>query len=406
MGTVSRSDHHTEAIRRPSNSPTPSGQRKTRVLLDIVAAVDAGWGGIEEHVCTLGPHLSSLGYEPLFLLRVAYPPALRERLAEAHLTCVGAPSIEAINGQRPPLAHWMPALRTLIRHEAIDIVHMHSSAHGNELWTALTARAAGVPAIVCTYHTLLGPESRRRRWAMRGMHDVLGVRGVAVSSPVQAMVADRYMLSKNSIRLVPNGIEDVRVVERSPIQPAGARVQIAVVSRLSPEKGVDVFLDGLAKLDGDVPAHATIIGDGDQLAVLRDQAAALGITDRVEFRGYVPHAGRLLKEFDLVVMPSRSEGFPLAAVEACAAGRPVIATRVGGLVDIVREGKNGWLVPPDDAGALARAMEAAIRDPELRARMGQAGREMFEARWRAEVMAQRIHETYQELLTRKARRSL
>jgi glycosyltransferase involved in cell wall biosynthesis len=175
----------------------------------------------------------------------------------------------------------------------------------------------------------------------------------------------------------------------------GGRLTVGVVSRLSWEKGVDRFVEALALVDPAVDVHAVVVGDGDQRADLRRRAEALGLGRRVEFRS--ASVGVDLADLDLVVVPSRTEGFGLVAAEAGAAARPVLASRVGGLLDVVRDGENGWLVPVGDAWAMARAIEAAS-DPALRRRMGLEGRQRFESQFRVELMVEQTLAVYRSAL--------
>ena len=389
VSVAHRPQHSMPGIRRTS---------APRVLFDIPAATAPLWGGIEEHVCVLGRHMIARGFEPLFLLRADYPPETRDRLMRAGIRCVGGAAITAFANQRPPLRQWMASLRSLLVEEQVDVVHIHSSLHGSELWSALTARLAGVRAIVCTYHCLLGPESSQRRVGMWGMHRLLGVRGIGVSRAVRQMVCDRYWLPCAACACVPNGIDEPSQHMPQVRDPQQRALRVAVVSRLSYEKGVDVFISALAHVDATLDIQAAVIGEGDELDRLKAQAADLGIADRVEFRGFVPGAAELLRSFDLVAIPSRTEGFGLLAAEAFAAGLPVVASGVGGLLDLVRDGENGWLVPSDDAVAFARAIEAAARDRALCRRMGAAARRFFERGLRAEVMVDRTVEIYADLL--------
>ncbi len=167
---------------------------------------------------------------------------------------------------------------------------------------------------------------------------------------------------------------------RARYAPDGAPL-ILYAGRLVTFKGLDFLLDALAKLPG---AHLILAGDGPHRASLEAQAARLGITERAHFIGNRPHTELPLLHAisDVFVIPSTDhETFCLAACEAMSCERPVVAARTGGLVEVVRDGETGLIVPPGDAGALADALRTLIADPALRAQMGRAGRawtnEMF-----------------------------
>lgn len=375
-------------------SVAPVPDRGLRVLFDYVAATLATWGGIEQHIATLGKVLAAKGHEPVLVLRAAYTPDLVARWTEAGIRCVTAPALipsivaasEAVaDSIRPPLHRWAPALLGIMRRERPDIYHMHSNLHGSEIPAALVARAAGVRPVVCTYHCLLGPETKRRVWGMRALHGSLGVHGVAVSRIVRDMVATRYKPPKHRLTHVANGSHPVDDYPLDVARQIGTPT-IGVVARLELPKGVDVFIRSLALIEPSLPWRAEIIGDGPEGPSLRQLAARCGVADRLNFRGYLPSAGRLLGGFDLVVIPSRLEGFGIAAVEAAAAGRATIATQVGGLPDVVRPGETGWLVASDDPAAMARAVEVALRNPPIRAEMGERARHVFDTEFSADVM--------------------
>jgi glycosyltransferase involved in cell wall biosynthesis len=169
------------------------------------------------------------------------------------------------------------------------------------------------------------------------------------------------------------------------------------------EKGFDLALEALRALGERFPgARLRIAGDGAGRAALEERAAALGVADRVEFLGFV-HPDRvlaLMNESAVVLMPSRvPEGFGLVALQAAQMARPVVATRVGGVAEVVAHGETGLLVAPGDAAGLARAVASLFDDPARAARMGRA------ARRRAETLFgwERHVDAYDELLQRLAR---
>jgi len=145
-----------------------------------------------------------------------------------------------------------------------------------------------------------------------------------------------------------------------------------------------------------------LIGDGARRRELEQLAQALGIADRIRFAGYRPNTPNLNHLFDITALASRSEGFPNALVEAMAAGRPVVATAVGGNPEAVRP-STGILVPPDDAGALAQALDRLLTDEPLRRRMGRAAVDVARAEYDAGAVITRLESAYEELLTHSRR---
>lgn len=156
-------------------------------------------------------------------------------------------------------------------------------------------------------------------------------------------------------------------------RPVSEVTELVFVGRLAPVKGLRVLLDALRMVQA--PVRLTVVGDGPDRAELEQAAADL--RDRVHFAGYLSQAEvaeKLARQTDIVVLPSFAEGVPVMLMEAMAAQLPVIATRVAGTAELVEDGVSGRLVPPGDAETLAAAIEALAADPDLRQRMGMAGR--------------------------------
>lgn len=176
-------------------------------------------------------------------------------------------------------------------------------------------------------------------------------------------------LEASRVEVVSNGVDATRFM---PMDRAQARTALGIerdarviicVSRLSHEKGIDVLVDAMAQLP-DSSVRVYVIGDGVERAALMARARAAGNEQRVVFSLTRPHdeIPRWLAAADVAVLPSRTEGMPNAVLEALACGRPVVATAVGGTRELIANPALGTLVPPDDAGALARALSAALND--------------------------------------------
>lgn len=204
----------------------------------------------------------------------------------------------------------------------------------------------------------------RRRligWALRRCRFV-----VAVSRALADEIA-RLGVDPARIRVVPNGIDAERfrttdaATARAGLGLAPAGRLVVCVSRLSPEKGIDLLLDALALVQS-ADLRAVVVGDGPERERLLAQRARLGLADRVEFAGRRDHEEipAWMAAADVVVLSSRTEGYPNVLVEALACGRPVVATRVGGVPDIVTDDTLGIMVDPADPAALARGIERAL----------------------------------------------
>jgi glycosyltransferase involved in cell wall biosynthesis len=245
------------------------------------------------------------------------------------------------------------------------------------------------------------------------MADVVAVNAEAIKC---RLVEDGY--DPAAVAVVHNGIELSRF-ERPP-QPGRLRRElglpadaplVAVLARLHPVKGIEYFLEAAAAVAARFPhARFLVVGQG---AVLRDgaivetpykrqleaAAGALGLGGRVAFTGFRLDVPELLAEVAVSVLPcTGNEGLSNSVLESMAAGVPVVATTVGGNPEVVEDGLSGLLVPPRDAGALARAIGAVLADPALAARLGQAGRERVRSHFSEAEMVRRTERLYLSLL--------
>lgn len=204
----------------------------------------------------------------------------------------------------------------------------------------------------------------------------------------------------NRIRIVHCGIDPARFTPREPQPDAPSR--IAFVGRLDPVKGADLLLDALAVLRQSHPRlSATFVGDGPQAEQTRAHARTLGLDDVTTFLGAQPETAvaELLKQSDLLVLPSFAEGLPVVLMEAMASSLPVIASRIAGIPELVREGESGFLIPAGDTTTLIHAIDCLLRDPDLRCRMGQAGRATVLADFTIEAEARRLARLFTSGLT-------
>ncbi len=183
-----------------------------------------------------------------------------------------------------------------------------------------------------------------------------------------------------------------------PELPADAPVLVAV-SRLVRQKGVDVAIDALAAIRERHPAaQLVVLGEGPLRAELAELAAQRGVSDAVSFPGRVGDVAWWLRRANVVVHPARWEGFGLALLEAMLCARPVVATAVSSIPEIVADGETGLLVPPEDPAALAEAVSALLDDPARAAALGEAGRIRAHTEFSVARMAERTAAAYEEAL--------
>jgi len=253
------------------------------------------------------------------------------------------------------------AIRELCRSGRPDVVHTHGFRP--DVVDGGVARGEGIP-VVSTCHGFIDANLRGRvyqwlqRRALRSFDAV-----IAVSNPIAERVR-KAGVPPQKLHVVPN----VFASSAAPLSRHEARRRLDLpdapvigwVGRLSAEKGPDLALEAFAQLPRP-DARMVMIGHGPDAATLRARAAALGIADRVIWRGIVNDAGRLFTAFDAFFLSSRTEGTPIALLEAIAAGVPVVATRVGGVPDVVA-GSSGVLVESGDVAAMASALTRVLAE--------------------------------------------
>lgn len=220
---------------------------------------------------------------------------------------------------------------------------------------------------------------------------------VAVGEASARRMEDFYALGRDSVISIPNGVPDVADLPAAPLLPAGGQMVVGAIGRLDAMKGFDILIWAIAQVEG---VQVYILGDGGERQDLEALTNELGVSQRVHFFGWVDHPRAYLSQFDVVAMPSRSEGFPLVMVEAMLAARPVIATRVGSMPEAIVDGKTGILIEKNDVAGLAQALKQLRDDPHQRDVLGQQARARAITELTADRMAVSYQQLWQELLNR------
>jgi len=228
---------------------------------------------------------------------------------------------------------------------------------------------------------------------------------ICVSPQVADFFVDHVGIPRQKIIFIPNGVDLQNLKDLPDKLQARARlalppdqVLVGTVARLDPVKRLDVLLQALRSLSD---VGAVVVGDGPERVILIEVSERLKLTERIFFVGHQEDVWPWLAALDVFVLCSDWEGMSNALLEAMAARLPVVATAVGGTPDVVVDGVTGLLVPPRDPPALAKAVVRLLRDPDLRHRMGEAGRERVEEHFSLERMVGRTQALYQQLLDAK-----
>jgi glycosyltransferase involved in cell wall biosynthesis len=237
------------------------------------------------------------------------------------------------------------------------------------------------------------------RWIERVTGPFAADMTITVSEYDRQLALKAGILSQDKMVTVHNGMPDVPPSLRA--RPDGAPVRLVMVARFGPQKDHPTLLRALADLR-DVPWDLDLIGEGPLMAQTRDLAASLGIAERVRFLGQRMDVDRLLAAAHISVLATNWEGFPLSILEAMRAGLPMVASDVGGVSESVRDGATGYLVPPGHVGALRDRLRSLLTDSGLRARMGAAGREVYEREFTLDRSVSRTLEVYRKVLKRDA----
>jgi sugar transferase (PEP-CTERM/EpsH1 system associated) len=356
-------------------------QTRTRKIVHVVLSLAPG--GLERLVCDLSQETIASGMEVVIC-------CLDTRGALASSVEQHGIRVELVKRSGGLDLGLIPKLIRFFRRERPAVVHTHGP--DPMFYGAWAALFAGVPTRLHTLHdTMLADAPWRHRLkfklAARALHFL-----VAVSKAAEHIAAGE--LTTTRLLTIQNGIDQKRFSPSAAPRHSSSCI-IGTVARLSPEKGIDRLIDAFAALATRHPAIQLLIaGDGPARPALVEQVNRLGLTDRVTFTGHCDRVKSVLDRLDVFVLPSLTEGIPLALLEAMAAGVPVIATAVGGVPEVVEDGVSGVLVPADDVTALAGAIDQIVADPSRRRDLAQNGRTRVVDRFSLSAMAAAYRELY------------
>ncbi len=352
-----------------------------RVRIGLLIETD-GPGGAESVVLQLARALRDRDHEVLAVGPEEGEGWLSSRLLEAGF------ERETVPLRGPTDLRSVRGLASIFRRHRLDVVHSHEFTMA--FFGALAARATGRRHVITMHGGAYFTEARRRVWALKTAA-ALSAKTVAVSENGRRQLADALGMRPDRFEVVHNG------TLLRPGDPGAVRSELGLrpsdrlllaVGNLYPVKGHDVLISALSRVpapDGGRVVLA-IAGRGEQEDSLRALAVEAGLSDNVKLLGFRSDVPDLLAAADLFVMPSRSEGLPMAIIEAMLTGVPVVATRVGGVHELIPTEDRGVLVPPEDPAALAAAIGPMVTDDSRRTKTGAAGREWAEARFSGDAM--------------------
>lgn len=365
------------SVAPPETLPIPP-----RSVAQIVLSIDRG--GLERMAASLALGLHARGIRSSVI-------ALDE--GGEHLEALESAGVECtvLGGRRPWSAGFHRELAAALRRSEVEVAHTH---HFSPLLHSLPGRhLARTARLVHTEHSYEYLLQRRDyRLTLRAMSSECSA-FVVCGERMRPYYRAHVGVSDARLRVIPNGIDVssfTPVADRSHLRaslglPGG--ILIGVAARLAPEKNFSLLLRGFAAARcAREDLSLILVGEGEEREALEGLASELGVRDSVHFLGWRSDVQRIVAALDLFVVSSLHEALPLAVLEAMACGVPVVATPVGDLPEVVRDGETGILFPSQDTPALATALLSLAGDPQRRSAMGLAARETVLARYSLEAM--------------------
>ncbi len=373
----------------------PTNGRPIRVCFMIDRLSD---GGTEDQLLCLIHHLDRSEIEPHLV--VLDKDDQRSRALESH----GVPLLRlGVDGLlRPRSLAKARRLARFFRHERIDIVQVHFP--DSTYFGVLVARLSGVPRLVGTQFNTGHWIKRWDRWLLRIYQRLIIDATVTNCEACRESVIKHQGAHPESVVVIENGIDAGRFLECNSAEgqkTAGRGVsrRVGIVAGLRPGKNVDLFLQAAKLIAEEIPGvHFEVAGDGPLRRQLQSLTDELGLRDQVTFHGNVVQVPELLSTLDVAVLCSSAEGLANSLLEYMAAGRPIVATQVGGNAELIQDEVTGLLTPPGDAAALARAILRLLSDRGLARRLGTAAQRRARQHNSHQVKAWRYQQFYRGLL--------
>lgn len=365
-----------------------------KVKTILFLSTSSGPGGAEQVISNLAASLDPAKYRGV--LCVFRPGWIQER-SQAR----GVPTY-VIPTQGMTDWRWACRFRDLLKGEQVDLIHAHE--FDANVQGAAVAAYLGIPLVATVHGKHYFWEKLRRRLAYRWVsrHATM----VAVSEDLKRFIVQNVGIDSARIPVLYNGVDvplppdpaDIEACRREMNLPESDRV-IGVVGNLYPVKGHQYLIDAIPAVLGKYPNTSFLFaGRGHLESDLKQQVNRLGLDKQVHFLGLRQDIPRILALLDVFVLPSLSEGLSMAILEAMMAGRPVIATRVGGNPEIVLDGETGFLVPSKDSHALAESLITLLKDRHLANQFGEKGKRRAEDQFSLQTMVNAYQSLYDECL--------
>lgn len=363
----------------------------------LVVISSAGVYGAESMVLNLLRSLQSLGCRPILAA-----------LWNAHRPNPELPTVARQRGFEVELIHCKGRLdlsvarqlKQCIRKRQIDVVHAHG--YKADIYSYLATRRSRTP-LVATCHNWTNLNASVSFYGRLDRMALTRFDCVAAVSDTVARILTAAGVPASKLTVIPNGVPtdllESNDAGRLAALDGHTGPVIGMVGRLVTEKGFDYVLRGGRAILTDFPdTKFLLVGEGPQADELRSLVRQEEIEDSVIFAGYCGDLRQVYSSLDILVLPSFLEGMPMVILEAMAAGKPAIATRVGAIPKLITHGQDGLLVDPGDTPALVESLRSLLTDAELRRRMGAQGQALVQRGYSAKVMAQRYLGLYSQAI--------
>lgn len=355
-------------------------------------------GGAEHALLRLADAIRQMGIEPLVLW-----PRNDRAFAWLRSRGIRAAGIKVpVGTRRLSLLVFPLMLARVLRFVApakIDLVHVNNyrSVH----FGRMVSRWTKVP-LVCHVRELITPK-KMRQYRLRASDALIAVSGAVADALIGGgMPADRVTTIRSGIPLIGTLREGEGPAVRDGLGILQDDPVVGIIAHILPHKGFDDLIRALALIQKKHPrVRCLVVGEAPRkryLQELLDLAERLSVRDRLVLVGFQDEVAPLLNAMDLFILPSHTEGLPITILEAMAAGRPVVATSVGGIPEVVRDGETGILIRSRDPEGLAEAVIRLLESPRLARAMGEEGRKRVEALFTMEAEAERTAMVYRQVL--------
>ena len=349
-------------------------------------------GGTEKHLLDL-----ITGFQDEYQIFLLAPPGeTSEQFAVTKITYYSFPRLD--QDLIPGLRKFFGNIKKIIGQNQIDFIHIHGAP---ELMLLVRLVNRKIP-IIFTMHGFHGEMKAFDYWLCARFCNRFATKVIAVAKAEEKLLLEKG-IRRGLVQTILNGVPDpLKLKFNNPellrkLSPANL-ILIGAIARLETTKGIHFLIEAFARLTPQFPElHLIIVGAGGKEPELKEQATKLGLGGRISFTGYQRNIHDYLHHFQIFIIPSLHEAHPLVLMEGMGHGKPIVATTVGGIPEVIKDGENGLLVSPANSEELATAMKRLLIEPELLIKIGKKGRETYEKEFTVERMLGETRKIYDSL---------